>query len=226
MISMKSYIFGFACLLASATNSFAQEAEESHEMAIHNYHDATGSEFILGHGFLPSEQLFNGNHRRLGYTTDQYSGAIFATYRYHISEVVSLGLAFAYEYENGSYTDNTYNYNYFSGSGGVVPGYYNNYGTFARSSFTIAPEITFTYANFGRGLVHLYSVVGLGYTFRDEVLTDGQTNAEFTSPYINRVHANAYVSPFGMRIGGRLNGFFELGLGYKGVFNYGVTYRL
>ena len=234
---MKSYILGIACLVAAATNTLAQDAEEHHESMVEHhehaevYHDPGGSEIIIGHGFLPSEQMFDGSSRRLGYTTNQYTGAIFATYRYHISDVISLGMAFAYEYEQGTYTDNNYN-NYYYNNGYYNPGNFvpvynnNNYGSFTRSSFTIAPEITFSYGDFAHGHIRLYSVVGIGYTFRDERVTDAATNTEFNSPYIKRVHANAYASPIGVRAGGRLSGFFELGMGYKGVLNYGLTYRL
>ena len=33
------------------------------------------------------------------------------------------------------------------------------------------------------------------------------------------------VTPFGMRIGRKLGGFLELGYGYKGIFNFGCSYR-
>lgn len=214
---MRSYLLGIACLFASATISFAQDAPapEHHEEIPY----LVGSEVIIGHGFLPSEQMFMNNHR---YNTNQYSGAVAATYRYHVNDVISLGLAFAYEYEQGTYND--YNYNYYYPNNYYYPIAYNNYGTFTRSSFTIAPEITFNYGDFANGHIRLYSVIGMGYTFRDEVITD-QYGAEYTSPYVRRVHFNAYGCPLGVRAGGRLSGFFELGMGYKGVLNYGVTYR-
>ena len=208
-----------ACFLGTATASFAQDNHPSASPA----HEPTGySEVIVGHGFIPSEQTFAGGARGIRYTNDHYSGALFATYRYHISDVISLGLTFAFENENGSW-DNR-NYGWLSDPGTVrLANVYQ--GKFRRSAYTIAPEITFNYGDFGNGLVRLYSVVGMGYTYRDEHITYGNVNTEYKNPNVNTVHFNAYGSPLGIRVGRELSGFFELGLGYKGVLNYGLTYR-
>jgi hypothetical protein len=218
---MKSLLLSTVILLSAFAGAFAQE------IIAHADPDFIGSEVIVGHGIFPSDQVFENGARRTAYNTSQYTGAIAATYRYHISHVVSLGLSFAYENEQGTFTDNSYNYNYnyYYASGNYPANYFNSYGTFRRSSFTIAPEVTFNYGDFAHGFIRLYGVFGMGYTFRNELLTDAGTNAEYTSPYINRVHVNAYGSPLGVRFGHQLGGYFELGLGYRGVFNYGLTYR-
>lgn len=173
------------------------------------------SEVLIGHGFLPSEQMFSGASSRLSYSNDHYSGSIFATYRYHITEGMSLGLTMAYEYEQGTWNKGLYLFG---------PG--NSYeGRFHRSALTVAPELTFTYCDYADGLVRLYGAVGMGYTFRNEKVTYGNANAEYNTPYAAPIHFNAYGSPLGIRFGRELSGFFELGLGYKGLFNYGLTYR-
>lgn len=213
------------CLIASSI-VFAQDAP----VPAHTISCFGGSEVLIGHGFLPSEQLFantNENNSRLNHTVSKYTGAIFATYCYHVSHVISLGITAAYENEQGTFIDNSYNYNYYYYymSGGFLANYFNHSGTFKRSCFTIAPEVTFSYGDFSHDLVRLYSIVGIGYTFRNETVRDAVTNEEFRAPYIKTVHANAYVSPLGIRVGRRLSGFFELGIGYKGILNYGATYR-
>ena len=221
---MKSFLTIAACLLTSVTVAFAQDDDRP----VH--HDLTGSEVIIGHGFLPSGQLrANGSERnsRLAHEVNQYTGAIFATYRYHINRRFSLGITAAFENEQGTYWDNSYNYNYqyYYVSGGFAPNYFDHHGTFTSSSFTIAPELTFNYGDFAHGLVRLYSTVGIGYTYRNEIVKEAMTNQEFRAPYIKALHANAYVSPLGVRFGRQFGGFFELGIGYKGILNYGVTYR-
>ena len=227
---MKPVLLFIACML-TASLSFAQDNEQDAPAppppARYSY---TGSEVILGHGFLPVNQGSSSGYGngRLNYNNDTYTGAIFGTYRYHISKLISLGVTAAYGYEEGDWSDyniyyNSYNNNY----GGITP-FAPNYsytGRFKRSSFTIAPEITFNYCDLGHGLARLYSVVGIGYTYRNETLQYAGMSEEYMSP-ASRVAFNMYVSPFGVRFGRRLGGFFELGIGYKGILNYGVTYRL
>jgi hypothetical protein len=214
---IRSLLFSAACLFTTA--SFAQD---NHPPMVPD-HDFAGGELMIGHGFLPSNQIFSGSYRNASYTNSNYTGALFASYKYELGGVVSLGLTVAYEHESGTYTDNRY-YNYLY-TGGYSPYNYGTTGSFRRSSITIAPEITFNYGDFGDGLVRLYSVIGMGYTYRHELVTESGINTEYTSPYVSPLHFNGYISPIGIRFGRRLSGFFELGLGYKGVFNYGLSYR-
>ena len=217
---MKSFLFSIACFLGTATAAFAQD---SHPSAPPVQEPMGYSELIVGHGFIPSEQAFAGGAHGISYTNDHYSGALFATYRYHISNVISLGLTFAFENENGSWSNSNYGWLVDPPSNMVRINMYQ--GKFRRSAYTIAPEITFNYGDFAHGLVRLYSVVGMGYTYRDEHITYGNVNIEYNNPNVNPVHFNAYGSPLGIRVGRELSGFFEIGLGYKGVLNYGLTYR-
>jgi hypothetical protein len=220
---MKKLFFLISCLVAVATLSFAQEDQPM--MHEHEHPNWGYSEVILGHGFLPSDQIFSGGGMsHYQYNNDVYTGAIFATYRFHVSKLISLGMTIAYENEQGTFNDNNY-YPHYYPNPYPYPYNYNSGGSFRRNSFTFAPEITFNYGDFGHDLVRLYSVVGMGYTFRNEVVKYANDNTEYVSPYARPVHFNGYISPLGIRFGRQLSGFFEVGLGYKGVFNYGATYR-
>ena len=221
---MKTYLLSIACLLSSATISFAQEHDHENDAPpppAHDYEYAfVGSEVRIGHGLLPAEQLFAGGGRRFDYKNRNYSGSIFATYKYHMNDVVSLGLTLAYEYESGTFSGNQF-YNVYVG-----PSYapvYLGVGNFTRSSYTIAPELTVTYGNFGDGLVSMYCTAGAGYTIRNEKISYANTVTEYGM--YRPIHFTGYISPLGLRFGRQLSGFFEFGLGYKGVFNYGLSYR-
>ena len=48
-------------------------------------------------------------------------------------------------------------------------------------------------------------------------------NEEFNN---NKMHPNFYLSPLGFSIGGAVRWFGEIGIGYKGVFNTGLSVKL
>ena len=65
----------------------------------------------------------------------------------------------------------------------------------------------------------------MGTTPQKLTLTRNYTPvAPGTIAHNNTFKYAGYYSPFGLRFGGNVGGFIEVGIGYKGVFNGGVSY--
>jgi hypothetical protein len=204
-------------LLAVAVPATAQDNLVPTEKAPFVY---LGNELVIGHGLLPSAQLFSGlgNAR---YSNNSVTGVLFATYRYHFTKVISVGVTAAFEHESGTWA-------YRNAPRAPAPVFVD--GSFSRNCYTVAPEVTFNYFDDTKGIVRLYSVAGIGYTHRTQNFTwnnpNGLTNypdAYIPNPRPDRVHI--FICPLGIRVGRALAGFAEFGVGYKGLFNYGMSYR-
>jgi len=89
--------------------------------------------------------------------------------------------------------------------------YYHRYAhiDYKQRVITIAPEVTFVFRAWGRK--SWYCVIAPGYS-RD-------TRASVTTGHFNLYQAA------GFRYGGRLGGFAELGFGFRGLFNCGLSYK-
>ena len=107
--------------------------------------------------------------------------------------------------------------------GGVV-GYenINNWGSY----LIFAPEFTYTYYDNkdDRIRVKMYGGASLGLAVFDDYLYNPKSyniaTVDRTGP---KVTGNA--TPFGIRIGRKVAGFAEFSLGYKGLINFGASYR-
>jgi hypothetical protein len=222
---MKHLIYICALLLVS-NFGFAQDTEEPAHNSRPTFH--TGHELIVGHGFLPANSQRNINYYgyNYNYENDRSTGAIFATYRFHLSRLLSLGITGAYEHQKGTWNAPPY-LNYYDPYNPmpIAPVYSYPVGNIQRSRYTIASEITFTYVRLGNGLVSLYSLVGLGYTFNYQTTRYAGSDTRYYTPDGNPVVFNGHISPIGIRFGRALGGFAEFGTGYKGVMNYGLSYK-
>jgi len=212
-------------LAACCTASFAQNRAGDHEVS-------------LGYGQLTSEQLLDGT--QLGFilspTTSNYandfsSGIFSLHYKFFLSRRVAFGLLAGVEYQNGDFF-----YNYYDEPDDIKT---YKLGIFSRTAYTIAPELTIYYTN--RKNTRLYTSAGMGVTKKKE--TDVYQQQYYTSapgyPYSlhlagpetsvpnNTTRFNGYYSPIGMQfnLSGNIWGYLELGVGYKGIFNGGVTYH-
>ena len=226
---MKPFLFFISCMFAIP--AFAQDNNDAPPEQPAPSKHFIGSELIISHGFAALNEEGNHNNNSYyynGYYNNTYSnntntGTIAATYRYHFSKLLSLGVTVAYNHQDGRWSDN--NVFYYTYNSSFAPYYGPSGGTFRRNSFTVAPEITFNYCDLGHGLARLYSVVGMGYTYHKEVLKYDGSSENFTNNSLTPVVFNMYVSPFGVRFGRALSGFFEVGIGYKGLLSDGLTYR-
>lgn len=106
---------------------------------------------------------------------------------------------------------------------GMVVGYENisNWGSY----LTFAPEASYSYYDNkeARIRVKMYGAASVGLT----VFDDFYVYKDIYSHHRDESGAKltGHVSPFGIRVGRKFAGFMEVGLGYKGLFNFGLAYR-
>ncbi len=127
---------------------------------------------------------------------DVSSGVAMLNYKYYMTKRLTLGGVIAYEN-------------------------LSNWGSY----LTFAPEFTYAYYDNkdARIRVKMYGGASVGLAVFDDFRTynsyysyhHDESGAKFTG----------HITPFGIRIGRKLGGFLELGLGYKGLFNGGLSYR-
>lgn len=183
--------------------------------------DTKRIELSLGHGQLPSPQLFANVKSPTRYYHATSSGAAFLALKYQASRNVAVGLIVAYDFEAGLWAHIR------QPSDPILS---NAAGTFVRHTVTFAPELTIAYYNSPGGLVTIYGVAGAGYQRRmQEITWDYDTNP---AQHINDVPPNPaanrmawQLSPAGVRFGKALSAFAEVGVGYRGVVCYGISYR-
>lgn len=157
------------------------------------------SEISFAYGYY-SVYSFQNHINGYGYT--ETSGSFLLNYKYYLTKRVTIGMGFGYENIRtlGSYL-----------------------------SFT--PEFTYTYLDTKNDRIRLklYGGASIGITsYNDAMYND--------NPYYN---SNTYVRRYdnsgaqitgnatllGVRVGRKLGFFGELGIGYKGLFNFGFSYR-
>lgn len=152
------------------------------------------------------DEMFEVNSDR--YTRDNYSswGGVFLTYR-HIfkNELFMWGITAGYS----SSQSEIYSVGQFAGD-------------LERTFITAAIEWEYRYVN--QGPVQVYSGVGLGFTYGTEEFTSGNPGFESNTGDISGI---AYqVNAVGVRYGKKFGGYLELGYGYKGLLNLGLSLQL
>lgn len=86
--------------------------------------------------------------------------------------------------------------------------------------YTLMPQLRFNWITSDDELFELYSVFGFAINLVDENHSLVQSeDRSFPLPGFQ-------VTGFGVRFGGKLGGFFEMGLGTKGMINGGISYRM
>ena len=139
------------------------------------------------------------------YTNVRTIGAAFMGYKYYFTDNAAVGMTGTYEAWKADL-------NYVSNGDKV--------GEYQRADITIAPELTYNYLN--DEWIRLYGSVGIGITFNSEKNTDKSTA---TNNYnTNDTHLNANLTALGLSAGKALRGNLELGFGYKGLINLGISY--
>lgn len=108
-----------------------------------------------------------------------------------------------------------------------VDGYYQEIKRTAYSTTGKIGEADFNYFTVGvgtdysylhKGIFRLYSGLAVGYTFEDASYS-GNISSEDDGGFFN-FHINA----LGVRVGKKLAGTAEIGFGYKGIINAGISY--
>lgn len=174
------------------------------------------NQFSLGYGVLTIDEELSiiedviSSVISVGtYTTNniQMSGAVILTYNYALSKVVHIGGAVAYE----NITEDVY----------INPGTgRTKTGELKRDFYTLAAEAKFSYIH--ANIFQMYSGVGVGATMNTDKYNqnDGKSNSE------TKGHFNFQLNLVGLRIGNAVAGYAELGYGYKGIVNFGLSVRL
>jgi hypothetical protein len=131
-----------------------------------------------------------------------YSGALFVTYKNAVNYRWHVGATLGMDNVSGDLFSN---------------GNYN--GTFSTKHRTLAAEADLRWVK--RDHFQLYSGLGLGYTFTSE---KGETTTG-ESENLRSGHSAVQVNALGIRAGNRLGALLEFGFGYKGILNFGLSYR-
>jgi len=192
-----------------------------------------GSMITLTEGLVTPDELNGVTYTSYMDIPFSFTGALFLSYRYFITDHFAIGLSAGTDNVKGNLTEGNPNFN--GGQDGTV-------GTYIRNTVTVAPELFLKY--FQRGRVMIYGYAGMGYTFsrlekayNTQIYASGyqngvNTNTGQPAPYLsvenpvytNEGHANGQLTPFGLRVGDKLAWCMELGYGYKGLINTGLSF--
>ena len=211
---MKKYPLLILLLFGSIINSSAENRFNRYE-------------FNIGYGWIAP---YGFQHINEGGDAMYATGAYTLSSRYFYNDKITFGLCIKVQNEEGNWG------NMFSD-----PPIYNApvwMGTYKRLTYTIAPELTFTYANSPKGYQRIYGTIAAGINYDNEIDTYGNdyyaysyhngktslgNNMEIAN---NKLAFNMYLSPMGMRFGRTFGGFFEVGYGFKGLINFGLNYKI
>ena len=143
-----------------------------------------------------------------GAEINKTTGSDFLTYRYYTSPRFAVGATIGLNNFNGRVYDEAY----------------QTINTFSFHYTTFAPEFLFNYLNMKD--VRVYAYLGAGVSVYDEKNVQYNTNS---APITTTVNANSFAfqfTPIGASMGRRLSANLELGVGYKGIFNGGISYLI
>jgi hypothetical protein len=156
-------------------------------------------ETAAGYGLINSGSVTG----QLNYTSSGF-GTPFATARYFMFNRLAFGVYAGFTSENGAVDD------YFNPSRRT---------TLKKKHTTIAVELYYIYAF--RKRLEIYTLLGAGQA----TVTTETTNATNGTTARTESSLKAHYTPVGVRYGGRLGIFAELGLGYKGIINGGISFK-
>lgn len=167
------------------------------------------SEISLSYGVLSTDDIGNIFGEIIssiaGFETknEQYNGIINAGYRYLILNRFLVGGTISYEKSKADA--------YVLGS---------KVGTQHNTYMTLAAEANYQYVS--TRVFQMYSGFGIGFTQARANLQRTDNNPDTNSRHN---HINFQFTLAGFRVGNTLGAFGELGFGYKGVVNGGVSLR-
>lgn len=201
---MRRFVFTTVCFLLMGTKVVAQTEAGQSEVCLSlgiNTFDQNHSKAV---------NFFAVSSKRLSeYKIDQLNkrGATGLTYRYYFIDKAAIGLAVVNDKIERHYILTT---------GKKITGVYN------YLALTLAPELNYLYIN-GSGF-SLYSLFGFGFSYCQlDYKDDGKGGLSDGNTYY---HINAQVTPIGIRLGDNsIGGYVELGYGYKGIVNLGLSTR-
>lgn len=167
-------------------------------------------EIAAGYGLVGSHNVTDAfsPEKSTNPDTRKENGTPFANVRYFVYNRLALGVFAGAATETGQLHD------YFA-SAAV---------TYKKSYTTIALEIYYIYTF--RKMFEVYTLAGIGQSFiATETTRANSSVAPGGTTKTNETKIKAQYTPVGVRYGGRLGIFAELGLGYKGIFSGGISYK-
>ncbi len=170
-------------------------------------------EITASYGLITGNQFaenFNSAENTDSKTRTYSSGNPFLSVRYFLFNRLALGASVGNTSEKGQYPDRT-------NPAFIVSTY--------RQSYTmVAMELYYIY--YFRKHLEIYTIAGFGPSFSTvETATYLSPNVPGPVTTASEDKIKAQYTPVGVRYGGRLGGFLELGMGYKGLINGGVSYK-
>ncbi len=185
---------------AAYAQTFRGQSEFSGSYGIGSFQEIMQSSFGFGGGS--------------GYTSvDNATGNLFINYRYYLSNRIAVGIVVGKEQFSTSSFDDYYN---------------SNGGPYRKATYnytTVATEFLVNYLN--KRWVRLYTYFGSGCSFYKVNSSEYDVaNIGWVSTGSgDHVGFNLQYVPVAVSVGGMLSGFFELGMGYKGFVNGGLSFR-
>ncbi|MFS4467500.1 hypothetical protein [Maribacter sp. 2210JD10-5] len=171
------------------------------------------SELSLGYGRLTNNEVGNTLGDMLTtiftagtvtYIDTEYAGAIHARYKYAIASNLLLGISGAYEKAEDKEKVGK-----------------NIVAERKSKIYTIAIESDYSWTN--SNCWRLYSGVGLGYNMVDTKSSPTATSTD-TKISEEKTHGLGYhINAIGIRAGGVIGVFAEVGYGYRGIVNAGLS---
>lgn len=120
------------------------------------------------------------------------------TYKYYVSEKLAVGGSSVYNPSPDQW----------------IPDFSKN-DEWKRRSLTTAGEVTYFWTK--HRAFQFYANAGAGFFVKRKTLYEMQSDTDFGYTF--------QVTPAGLRVGDKVGLFMELGYGYKGVFNGGLSMR-
>ena len=140
----------------------------------------------------------------------------FVGYRYNFTKRFSLGGMFAFDSNSVKVAKDMNN------NGNLDENELLNKQIVKRRYITLAIEPKFNYV--AKPSFQLYGYFGLGITIINFGSISKFANGEQPEMDKRLPHVNAHFTPIGARFGKEFGGFVELGYGYKGILNAGLSY--
>jgi|26BtaG_2_1085354.scaffolds.fasta_scaffold00130_1 hypothetical protein len=191
---MKNKIVLLSMLIFLSANSYSQEHKLSAGMGLGSTNQILDIFQVVGTGFTAI--TLNSNY--LSQTKNR--GEFRLAYAYTPKNRWSYGAAFSY-----------------SRSDFDVINQEGKIGEQASSYYTLAAETTYYYMK--KEKTKLYGLLGAGATFINMDVTDSASQSSTRS---NDSFFNFQITPIGVSYGKNWGGFAEIGVGYRGLFSFGV----
>ncbi|WP_062060404.1 hypothetical protein [Aquimarina longa] len=178
-----------------------------------NAQDKGTSQISIGYGTATTNQLVSllsdiiitaGTLGNATFDNNKSIGAINLNYKYAIIDKLMIGGSLVYEkIEDDALIQN------------------KKIGERDNTFYTVGLEADYRYIS--KDVFQMYSGLGVAYTNSHQKFTSSSPTYKNDTYTIN--YFNYQLTAIGIRVGKSIAGFAELGFGYKGILNFGVSYQ-